>query len=40
MTPRKSVRLDLADLRADLDAIAGWIQPGERVLDLGCGWLL
>ena len=37
MTPRKSVRLDLADLRADLDAIAGWIQPGERVLDLGCG---
>lgn len=37
LKPRKSVRLDLADLRADLDAIAGWIRPGERVLDLGCG---
>jgi len=23
--------------RADFDAIAGWIQPGSRVLDLGCG---
>ncbi|MGE5387119.1 MAG: methionine biosynthesis protein MetW [Betaproteobacteria bacterium] len=23
--------------RADFDVIAGWIQPGERVLDLGCG---
>ena len=34
---RMGTRLDLADLRADLDAIAGWIQPGERVLDLGCG---
>ncbi|WVH08850.1 MAG: Methionine biosynthesis protein MetW [Fluviibacter phosphoraccumulans EoVTN8] len=34
---RKSTRLDLADLRADLDAIADWIKPGERVLDLGCG---
>ena len=23
--------------RSDFDVIAGWIQPGERVLDLGCG---
>jgi methionine biosynthesis protein MetW len=23
--------------RADLDAIAGWIEPGASVLDLGCG---
>ena len=23
--------------RADFDVIAGWVQPGERVLDLGCG---
>ena len=23
--------------RADFNLIAGWIQPGERVLDLGCG---
>lgn len=23
--------------RADFDLIASWIQPGERVLDLGCG---
>ena len=23
--------------RPDFDVIAGWIQPGERVLDLGCG---
>jgi len=34
--PRK-VRLDLNTLRADLDAIADWIAPGERVLDLFCG---
>ena len=33
----KPVRLDLTTLRADLDAIAGWIASGERVLDLGCG---
>ncbi len=31
------MRLDLAALRADLDAIASWVAPGERVLDLGCG---
>lgn len=23
--------------RADFDVIAGWVQPGETVLDLGCG---
>jgi methionine biosynthesis protein MetW len=23
--------------RADFDVIAGWVQPGESVLDLGCG---
>jgi methionine biosynthesis protein MetW len=23
--------------RADFDVIAGWVHPGERVLDLGCG---
>ena len=23
--------------RPDFDVIAGWVQPGERVLDLGCG---
>jgi methionine biosynthesis protein MetW len=23
--------------RADFDAIAGWVRPGARVLDLGCG---
>jgi methionine biosynthesis protein MetW len=23
--------------RADFDVIAAWVQPGERVLDLGCG---
>lgn len=23
--------------RQDFDVIAGWVQPGERVLDLGCG---
>ena len=23
--------------RGDFDVIAGWVQPGERVLDLGCG---
>ena len=24
-------------LRPDLDIISGWIEPGSRVLDLGCG---
>ncbi|PKN47557.1 MAG: methionine biosynthesis protein MetW [Deltaproteobacteria bacterium HGW-Deltaproteobacteria-17] len=24
-------------IRADFDVIAGWMRPGERVLDLGCG---
>ncbi|MBL8485473.1 MAG: methionine biosynthesis protein MetW [Rhodocyclaceae bacterium] len=23
--------------RGDYDVIAGWVQPGERILDLGCG---
>lgn len=26
-----------ANERPDFDVIAGWVQPGERVLDLGCG---
>jgi methionine biosynthesis protein MetW len=26
-----------AQVRSDFDVIAGWVQPGERVLDLGCG---
>ena len=25
--------------RYDYDVIANWIEPGERVLDLGCGSL-
>lgn len=32
--------LELANVikdRPDFDVIAGWVQPGERVLDLGCG---
>ena len=29
--------MNSSDLRADLAAIAELIQPGERVLDLGCG---
>ena len=24
-------------VRSDFDLIVGWVQPGERVLDLGCG---
>ena len=24
-------------MRADLEAVAGWVKPGARVLDLGCG---
>lgn len=27
----------IAHGRPDFDVIAGWVQPGERVLDLGCG---
>ena len=29
--------LSVANLRPDLAAIAEWIQPGKKVLDLGCG---
>ena len=36
MTERASTNNDLSQ-RADLLAIAGLIQPGEKVLDLGCG---
>ena len=36
MTERASTKDDLSQ-RADLLAIAGLIQPGEKVLDLGCG---
>ncbi|WP_144630328.1 methionine biosynthesis protein MetW [Bordetella genomosp. 13] len=36
MTP-VSARSDSAALRPDLARIASWIDPGSRVLDLGCG---
>ncbi len=29
--------MSAAPERADFDLIASWVQPGERVLDLGCG---
>lgn len=29
--------MSAAQDRPDFDVIAGWVQPGERVLDLGCG---
>jgi methionine biosynthesis protein MetW len=29
--------MHIRPLRADLQQIAGWVQPGSRVLDLGCG---
>lgn len=29
--------MNAAQDRPDFDVIAGWVQPGERVLDLGCG---
>lgn len=32
-----SVRSEQTVLRQDLARIAGWIEPGSRVLDLGCG---
>ena len=32
-----SARFEPAALRPDLARIAGWIEPGSRVLDLGCG---
>ena len=35
--PRMARRPRMADLRADLAVIAQWIEPGSRVLDLGCG---
>jgi len=28
--------LDLPELRFDLRIVASWIEPGSRVLDLGC----
>jgi methionine biosynthesis protein MetW len=28
----------LAELRSDLQIVAGWIAPGSRVLDIGCGF--
>ncbi len=36
MTP-VSPRVSPAELRPDLARIASWIEPGSRVLDLGCG---
>ena len=29
--------LELGTMRFDLQVIASWIEPGSRVLDLGCG---
>jgi methionine biosynthesis protein MetW len=29
--------MNAATTRSDWNVIAGWVQPGERVLDLGCG---
>jgi methionine biosynthesis protein MetW len=29
--------MSVMQMRADFDLIASWVQPGERVLDLGCG---
>jgi methionine biosynthesis protein MetW len=29
--------MHIRPLRADLQQIAGWVQPGSRLLDLGCG---
>ena len=37
VAPAHSPRGGDAALRADLALIAGWIAPGARVLDLGCG---
>ena len=31
------MNLPVSPLRTDLKIIAGWIEPGSRVLDLGCG---
>ncbi len=36
MNPLHSVSMS-SSIRADFDVIAGWVQPGQRVLDLGCG---
>ncbi|GAB6049995.1 methionine biosynthesis protein MetW [Hydrogenophilus islandicus] len=36
-TPSREAGIDPAALRFDLLAIARWVQPEERVLDLGCG---
>ena len=29
--------MNSVQVRSDFDVIAGWVSPGERVLDLGCG---
>jgi len=29
--------MNSVQVRSDFDVIAGWVEPGERVLDLGCG---
>lgn len=36
MNPLHAVSMS-SSIRADFDVIAGWVQPGQRVLDLGCG---
>jgi methionine biosynthesis protein MetW len=35
--PGRNATPATAPLRSDLEIIAGWIAPGSRVLDLGCG---
>src|SRR5205823_4082129 len=37
LVSRPSGRLMTISTRADFSTIAGWIAPGARVLDLGCG---
>ncbi len=37
MIEQQPTQLQLTEMRFDLQVIASWIEPGSRVLDLGCG---